>query len=189
MKILPAFLCVMNILAYILPLLKMDKGNEKYKKDKIMKVEYVNPFIESASNIIEEIAQLTTIRGKLALKDLKAPFKDVCVILGVVGTVHGQVIYGFDETTAKNVVSRMMMGAEILEFDEMSRSALGELGNMVTGKASMMLEKIGITIDISPPTLVMAKNLQISSIKIPMIIVPLESEVGTIDVYVGLEQN
>lgn len=154
-----------------------------------MKVEYVNPFIESASNVIQEVAQLPTNRGKLALKDLKAPFKDVCVILGVVGAVHGQVIYGFDENTAKNVVSRMMLGAEVLEFDEMSRSALGELGNMITGKASVMLEHIGVNIDISPPTLVMAKNLQISSIKIPMIIVPLESEVGTMDVYVGLEET
>jgi chemotaxis protein CheX len=152
-----------------------------------MKVEYVNPFIESASAILQEVAQLPSDRGKLALKDPKSPFRDVCVILGLVGQVHGQVVYGFDEGTAKNIVSKMMMGAEVLEMDEMAKSALGELGNMITGKASVQLENIGITIDISPPTLVMAKNLQISSIKIPMIIVPLESEVGTIDVYVGLE--
>jgi len=152
-----------------------------------MKVEYVNPFIESASGVLEEIAQLKTERGKLTLKDAKAPFRDVCVILGVVGQVHGQIIYGFDEGTAKNIVSKMMMGAEVLELDEMARSALGELGNMVTGKASIALESLGVKIDISPPTMVMAKNLQISSIKIPMIIVPLESEIGTVDVYVGLE--
>ncbi len=153
-----------------------------------MKVEYVNPFIEAASSVLDEIASLKTDRGKLSLKDPNQPFRDVCAILGLVGRIHGQVIYGFDESTAKNVVSRMMMGAEVLEFDEMARSALGELGNIITGKASVILESNGYPIEISPPTLVMATNVRISSLKIPMIVVPLESEVGIIEIYVGLEE-
>lgn len=154
-----------------------------------MKVETINPFIESASDVLVEIAQLTTERGNLRLKNVDEPFRDICTILGVVGDVHGQVIYGYNETTAKNIVSRMMMGAEVTEFDEMARSALGELGNIVTGKASIQLESMGLHVDISPPTLVMAQNVRISSLKIPMIVVPLESEVGTIEIFVGLEQK
>lgn len=153
-----------------------------------MKVEYVNPFIESASDVLVEIAQLKSIRGKLTMKDPNKPFRDVCAILGVIGSVQGQVVYGFDEATAKNVVSRMMMGAEVSEFDEMARSALGELGNIITGKASVSLESSGYHIDISPPTLVMANNLRISSLKIPMIVVPLETDAGIIEIYVGLEE-
>lgn len=49
-----------------------------------MKVEYVNPFIESAADILQEVAQLGTARGTLALKDPNSPFRDVCVILGLV---------------------------------------------------------------------------------------------------------
>lgn len=154
-----------------------------------MKVEYVNPFIESASDVLKEIASLATERGKLQIKDPNKPYRDVCAILGVIGRVHGQVIYGFDESTAKNVVSRMMMGAEVVEFDEMARSALGELGNIITGKASVFLESSGFPIEISPPTLVMAQNVRISSLKIPMIVVPLETDCGTIDIYVGLEES
>jgi len=82
-----------------------------------------------------------------------------------------------------------MMGAEIIEFDEMARSALGELGNIITGKASVSLESAGYPIEISPPTLVMAENVRISSLKIPMIVVPLETECGEIDIYVGLEES
>jgi len=154
-----------------------------------VKVEYVNPFILSAANVFEEIAALHSERGRLQLKDPNSPYRDVCAILGVIGRVHGQVIYGFDEPTAKGVVSRMMMGAEILEFDEMARSALGELGNIITGKASVALESAGYPIEISPPTLVMAENVRISSLKIPMIVVPLETECGQIDIYGGLEES
>ena len=67
-----------------------------------MKIEYVNPFIESASNVLEEIAALKSERGQLTIKQPDEPFRDVCAILGVIGCVNGQVIYGFDETTAKN---------------------------------------------------------------------------------------
>lgn len=154
-----------------------------------MKVEYVNPFIESAADVLEEIANLKTERGNLQLKDANAPFRDVNAILGVIGQVHGQVIYGFDEPTAKSIVSRMMMGAEIIEFDEMARSALGELGNIISGKASVSLESAGFPIELSPPTLVMAQNVRISSMNIPMIVVPLESECGTMNIYVGLEES
>jgi chemotaxis protein CheX len=152
-----------------------------------VKVEYVNPFIESAVSVLQEIASLSSRRGTLTLKDANKPFRDVCAILGVIGNVQGQVVYGFDEKTAKGVVSKMMMGAEVSEFDDMARSALGELGNIITGKASVALEEAGFHIDISPPTLVMASNLRISSLKIPMIVVPLETEVGVVDIYVGLE--
>lgn len=154
-----------------------------------MKVEYINPFVESASQVLEEIAQLKTDRGNLRLKNTNEPFRDVCAIIGLVGELQGQVIYGFDQSTARNVVSRMMMGAEVTEFDEMARSALGELGNIISGKASIALEELGLTIDLSPPTLVMAQNVHISTVKIPMIVVPLGSECGVIDLYVGLESK
>ena len=141
-----------------------------------MKVEYINPFIESASQVLEEIASLKSERGALKMKDPNKPFRDVCVILGLIGQVNGQVVYGFDESTARSVVSKMMMGAEVIEFDEMARSALGELGNIITGKASVGLEEAGFPIEISPPTLVMATNVRISSLNIPIIVVPLDTE-------------
>lgn len=154
-----------------------------------MKVEYINPFVESASQVLLEIAQLTTERGGLRLKNTDEPYRDVCAILGVVGDIQGQVIYGFNQPTAKAIVSKMMMGAEVTEFDEMARSALGELGNIITGKASIQLESEGFRIEISPPTLVMAENIRISSLKIPMIVVSLDSECGILDIYIGLEEK
>lgn len=154
-----------------------------------MKVEFINPFIESASQVLEEIAQLKSERGSLRLKNTNEPYRDVCAIIGLVGDVQGQVIYGFDQSTARSVVSKMMMGAEVTEFDEMARSALGELGNIISGKASIGMEELGLMIDLSPPTLVMAQNVHISTLKIPMIVVPLDTECGIIDLYVGIEEK
>jgi chemotaxis protein CheX len=154
-----------------------------------MKSEYVNPFLDSVSHVLKEIANLESNRGSLSLKNDREPFRDVSIIFGVIGDLRGQIIYGFDESTAKSVVSRMMSGAEINEFNAMEESALGELGNIITGKASIAVETAGYSINFSPPTLIIAKNPYISSLRIPMMVAPFETEVGVIDLFIGLEKR
>ena len=40
-----------------------------------------------------------------------------------------------------------MMGEPVTELDDLGRSAIGELGNMITGQAAIMLEEAGYTCD------------------------------------------
>jgi len=45
----------------------------------------------------------------------------------------------------------MMGGYAITEIDEMGKSAISELGNMISGNASTMLYNQGVHVDITPP--------------------------------------
>jgi chemotaxis protein CheX len=57
----------------------------------------------------------------------------------------------------------MMEGMmQLDEFDEMATSAIGELGNMISGTIATSLEKIGYTINITPPSVVEGKALKVS---------------------------
>ena len=154
-----------------------------------MRVEYVSPFVDSAVSILAQIAGLQADRGQLALRDSTAPKFEVAVVLGIVGQLRGQVVYAMEMTTAKQLASQMMGGFPVEEFDEMSKSAISELGNMITGNASTMLEKQGIKCNISPPTLITGKNVEVSSVKIQTLIVPLSMKVGTLEISVGVEEN
>jgi len=51
-------------------------------------------------------------------------------------------------------VSAMMGGYVISEIDEMGRSAISELGNMISGNASTILYNQGVRVDITPPKLI-----------------------------------
>jgi chemotaxis protein CheX len=109
-----------------------------------MQVENINPFVTAASSILEQVAHIEIKRGTLSLRPKMFPSPEVSVILGVTGDVKGQVIYGLTEETALGIATKMMMGMQLPGFDEVARSAIGELGNMITGNASSILEKSGI---------------------------------------------
>ena len=46
----------------------------------------------------------------------------------------------------------MMMGMPVTALDDMSASAINELGNMMMGNAATILSTKGIAMDITPPT-------------------------------------
>ena len=108
-----------------------------------MQVEYINPFIESAISVCEQAMNISLIQGKVSLQPKIVIFPDVVVLLGVVGDVKGQVVYGLSEKTAMAVATKMRMGMETDGFDEVARSAISELGNMITGTAAGIFEKNG----------------------------------------------
>jgi len=65
-----------------------------------------------------------------------------------------------------------MMGMEYNTLDELSLSAIGELGNMTSGSIAMNLEKLGYKIDITPPTVITGRDMKITAegliIKLPV---------------------
>ncbi len=101
------------------------------------------------------IASLTTV---IPVKlDVLAPTmtvqpyeqKEISVLIGLVGGVKGRLIL---ETTNEVIgqIGQAMFGMSI--EGEMIESFTGELGNMVAGNLCTLLEKDGLILDISPPT-------------------------------------
>ncbi len=152
-----------------------------------MKVEYINPFVLSATSILEQVAQLKVTRGEVSLRPRMFSTAEVSVLLGVTGDVEGQVIYGLSRDTALAIAKRMMSNLTLEGFDEVACSAIGELGNMITGHATGILEKEGIVIRISSPAIITGQQVSVSSTKGAILGVPLESEAGTLEINVSLQ--
>jgi chemotaxis protein CheX len=78
----------------------------------------------------------------------------VMAIVGIVGDLHGNVIYAMGEDNAKKIAGVMMGMPDMIEaFDEMAQSAVSELSNMLAANTCIELSAKGITADISTPTL------------------------------------
>jgi chemotaxis protein CheX len=90
----------------------------------------------------------------------------ITVLIGLTVGIKGNIVLSLDKSTSLNIVSAMMGGMEVNEFDSMAKSALGELVNMVLGSAIQKLSS-SILIDMSPPTLITGKrvSLMISRVK------------------------
>ncbi|WP_248927760.1 chemotaxis protein CheX [Paenibacillus hamazuiensis] len=116
-----------------------------------MRAEYINPFLESARIVIEQVANVRPAAGELGVKDVKYVEKYIWIQIGITGQMQGDIVFGLHEEVALKMVSAMMGGFVITEMDEMSKSAISELGNMISGNASTMLFNQGVRVDITPP--------------------------------------
>lgn len=153
-----------------------------------MKAEFVNPFVSAAYQVIQTETRSDVAKGEVILRDSPLVSDEVTVLIGVVGSVQGLVLYGMSEKTAKGLVGAMT-GETVPVFDAIAESAVAELGNVITGLASGELERAGYPCKIAPPSVVVGKGTSISTLSIKRLVIPLETRVGQLVVHVALRET
>lgn len=130
-----------------------------------MDVKLINPFLDAVTTILPQMGFAEITKGKVSVREKSAPSLGVTVLVGVTKAVRGNVAYNMPESTAKFIASTMMCGMPVNEFDDMAQSAIAELANMLTATAATNLAAMGITVDISTPSLTTGDgfNVKISS--------------------------
>jgi chemotaxis protein CheX len=153
-----------------------------------MNVKFVNPFVDAALGVIEQETGYHMQRGDLGLE--KSPFitNDITVVIALVGMVTGNVLYSLSFETATAMASRML-GEKLTEFDNLAQSGVAELGNVITGQASVKLSQAGYESTISPPTLVVGKGITISTLDRARLVVPFTTEAGPVVIHLALREN
>lgn len=139
----------------------------------IVSAEHINPFLVSARQIINQVCGIQIEIGQISKDNMVIDGEPMFIMLGITGEITGQVCIVFDLDVAKDIASRMMMGMPVTEIDDMAKSALSELGNMIMGNAATLLSNNKVMIDITPPTLGTGKaklvSPNITSIKVPLL--------------------
>jgi len=152
----------------------------------MMKVEYINPFVLASFSVLETVLGHKPNKGQLAVQPCSFTSQQLNVVCGVSGQVAGQVIYGMSLSTADRIASAML-GAPIKIFDQLAASAIAELGNMISGNAMLLLSEQDIICDITPPTMIRGTKIEINTLSIPAIVLPLETEHGEMFITIGLQ--
>lgn len=119
-----------------------------------MDVKHINPVIESFMNIMPQLGLSDIAKENVSLKGNYIESPGVVIIIGLIGDVKGNIIYGITIEDAKKIASTMMMGMPVNELDEMAQSAISELVNMLTANVATNFSKDNINVDISTPTLI-----------------------------------
>lgn len=155
-----------------------------------MNVEYINPFIEASQQVFQMMTGVKPTLGKVHLKTSPYSSDSVAVIVGMTGKLRGQVIMSLSIKTAMSIASIMMGGIPIDRFDDMPRSAIAELGNMIMGNTATILYSKGLGIEITPPSLLMGEKITVSQSSMKTICVPLNLEGnGKITIDISLEND
>ncbi|MGE5558398.1 MAG: chemotaxis protein CheX [Bacillota bacterium] len=154
-----------------------------------MKAEFVNPFVAAAFHVLQNITGADADRKQLRLVLSPINAREVNAVIGITGDLQGQVLLGMSKDTAMKFASKMLMGQKIVEFDEVAKSTVNELANMITGNAAAGLGASGFSCRITPPTLFVGKDLLVSAQDTQFLVIPINTAFGEIDFCVVLKNN
>lgn len=154
----------------------------------MIKVEFVNPFLEAAAEVFEAETSRKLEKGPISINKSSITSQEVSVLLGITGEIRGQVIYGMSSKTAKKIASEMI-GRPVPLLDDLAQSAVSELGNMITGLATVKFSDMYSNLWITPPTLIVGMNVLISTIDVQRLYVVLTSDIGIIEASIALKEQ
>ncbi|QEN06107.1 chemotaxis protein CheX [Thiospirochaeta perfilievii] len=153
-----------------------------------MRVEYINPFVESAFNVLKEVLGTDVQRGELFLKRTTQPVMGVAAIVGLAGDVEGRVLFDMSLQTAIDVASAMN-GETLPSLDDLGKATITELANMITAQAVTKLYDLGFKFDLTPPAIITGDNMQVTDMDVEALIVPMQLSVGKIEVNVAIRER
>lgn len=153
-----------------------------------MRVEYINPFVETAYSILQEVLGGEVKRGELYLKSTSMPVMGVAALVGLAGDVEGRVLFDMSMDTAMKIASRMNM-EELTQFDALAKATITELANLITAQAVTKLHDLGFRFDLTPPALFTGERMEISDHEVEALIVPMITEQGKVEVNVAIREH
>jgi chemotaxis protein CheX len=139
-----------------------------------LNVDHINPFLMASTKILKDMCFVDAKIGKPFVKEPVFLDNTLVILIGITGAMKGQVMIAFEHDIACDIASKMIM-MPITQLDDMSRSAISELGNMILGNTATIFSTKGIEIDITPPT-VGSGTMSFTTNYATNICIPLEYE-------------
>jgi chemotaxis protein CheX len=152
----------------------------------VVRPEFINPFVQAATEVLQTELGSTPRRGPIGLQRSAYTSDEVTAIVAVTGGVAGMVMLAMTEATARAMVSKIV-DQDFHEFDALAQSGIAEIGNVITGRAAVLLAEAGFSSQLAPPMLIVGRNTMISTLDLQRLIIPLETELGKLELQIALK--
>ena len=152
-----------------------------------MDVKHVTPFLESFKNVMNQFGFSNVQTGNMSKKGKEIIASGLVLIVGIFGEIKGNVAYVINEEDSKEVASAMMMGMPVTTLDDMAKSAISELSNMLTANAVTSFSNMGIKADISPPSLFQGEDISLSMSSGTVLALQMKADNVSIEINISFE--
>jgi chemotaxis protein CheX len=152
-----------------------------------VRAEFVNPFIEAASLVFRDSLKLDLIRGKLKVRDAPTPSYELAIVIGVVGSYKGEIIYSLNYDAAYKMAKRLVPSMDDASIREEYKDIIGEIGNMTTGNALRIFAANGQFVDLTTPSVVEVKESNLQFKKATTLSLNLYSKLGQLEINIAIQ--
>lgn len=160
----------------LIELSEIDPDKKQFKLD----VDFINPFIDSSMNTLNSLCGANEIKAlkPYMLGDEKLEI-DISGTLSITSPYFkGNIAISFDNKVYKELISRMLEES-IGEVDLNNQDGAAEIINIIFGQTKAVLNQRGYSLQRAIPSVVRGYGHKIAqSSKVPVLLVPFNSEVG-----------
>ncbi|MFS0644609.1 chemotaxis protein CheX [Siminovitchia sp. 179-K 8D1 HS] len=125
----------------------------------------LEPFLKASAYVFEQF-QMSCQELNSEQEYEAESSEDILTMVGITGDIRGQIIFRIPMQVGLEISSVMMGVPTIKSLDQMAQSALLELGNMICGNAMTIFTEKGLSMNITPPTLVVGKSIEVSGTEV-----------------------
>jgi len=149
-----------------------------------MRMELIQPFINSADAVFGEALHCQTHIGELTMEERPYERKGLAALVAITGEIEGRVIVDVEPETAIRVANQLGNGGETAPSDELTRETVCELANLVIGNAVTTLNDRGFKFKVHPPEFHASREGLKGSHDTEAIVLRFETAAG--DIYVNI---
>ena len=147
-----------------------------------MKVEYINPFIQSVQETFHSMMDCKVSHGKPFPTKDDGLSDNLIGIIGLSGTAQGNIAIKFPAETAKTIVGGLV-GADFKEINSSVVDGVGELVNIIAGNAKAKIQ--GHRISISLPTVFRGGIHKLTTPSVSYLTIPFNSDKGAFEILIS----
>lgn len=154
-----------------------------------MRLDYIDPIVNSAVTVLRELTGGPVERGALSLRSSSSPSMEVAAVIGMAGEVDGRIILEMGRETALSMAGTMNQ-EKFTEIDGFVLDTLMEFANMVVARGVSALNDQGFSFRLSPPLIFTGSNLSFSDgIDLETLVIPLRASPGNMTLNVSLRMT
>lgn len=151
-----------------------------------MNVEFINPFLSAAVNVLATMTFTEAKPQKPYLKRDSKPKGAVTGIISISGQTEGSLAITFSHECICYLVANMF-GEEVNTINEDVKDAVGELTNMISGDARRQLAESGLPLQAGIPEILSGPGHRVEHpLASPAIAVPFQTPGGDFTIEVCL---
>ena len=147
-----------------------------------MKVEYINPFIQSVIETFQSMLDCKATHGKPFPTVDDGQSDNLIGIIGLSGTAQGNLAIKFPAETARAVVGNLV-GTNFIEINSSVVDGVGELVNIIAGNAKSKIQDHRISISL--PTVLRGGIHKLTTPAVSYITIPFNCNKGEFEVLVS----
>ena len=153
-----------------------------------MRVEYVNPIVQTAYDVLEEVLATDISRRKLGKHNEALPLHRISVLAGLNGTVEGYLLLSMPLDVVLSIAA-VIAAEEVSALDDLAQAAIIGLMDTIVDEAVQRLEEVGAEVAAAPAALFWGQGVQLSCSEIEAAVIPLQMPLGTVELTVALRET